>query len=340
MASGKLAAGVAVAILVVSAVVVFATLRPGTTPGSSTGQTTSTSSQGPGLLKGLTFSPLTYDANGINDFFAKAGQSGSIVEWAGDWQDLGETGSPATVVQLAADHNLKSMIVVQFFTQSTGQLIRPLNTSNEAHYLSASVSFVSRYKPAYFGMGIEVNLLYEKNATAFAKFVSLYGEAYTQVKAASPATLVFTIFQLERMNGLGGGLYGGINDPSKSEWQILAQFPKDDIAAFTTYPSLVYHAPSEIPNDYYTGIASHTNKSVGFTELGWHSGNVTGGWGSDETTQAEFVTRFFSLSAPLNRAFVVWSFLYDQKTTMPFDTMGLFSLNGTAKQSWPRWLAS
>lgn len=289
-------------------------------------------------MKGLTFSPMSYDSNGINDFFAKAKQAGSIVEWAGDWQEIGGPGAPATVAQLASQNGLKSMIVVQFFAQSTGQLLRPLNSTNEQHYVSITTSFVKQYKPDYFGVGIEVNVLYEKNVTGFDEFVSLYGQVYAAAKAASPGTAIFTIFQYEKMNGLNGGLYGGTNDPTKAEWQLLGRFPQD-VVAFTTYPGLVYQNPSDIPPDYYTRIASHTNISVGFTEVGWHSGNISRGWGSDETEQAAFISRFFTLGGSLNKAFAVWSFLYDQNTTVPFNSMGLFYANGTAKQSWQTWLA-
>jgi hypothetical protein len=337
----RVAAGIAVAILLVGGLIVLVGQRSGLTPtATSTSTSPSTLPQGSTSLKGVGFSPASYDSNGISDFFAKAPQAGSIVEWAGDWQEIGGSGGPATVAQIASQHGLKSMIVVQFFTQSTGQLLRPLNSTNEQHYLAITTSFVKQYKPSYFGVGIEVNVLYEKNTTSFTEFVSLYAQVYSAVKSASPDTLVFTIFQLEKMNGMNGGLYGGTNDPNKSEWQLLAQFPKDDIAAFTTYPSLVYQSPSEIPAEYYSRIALHTNKSVGFTEVGWHSGYIAGGWGSDEAEQADFVSKFFTLSASLNRTFAVWSFLYDQKTVVPFDTMGFFNSNGTAKQSWQTWLGT
>jgi hypothetical protein len=335
------AAGIAAAVLVMAALIAAANLRPGSAPGttnSSSLSSTTSSTQPFGFLKGVTFSPASLDSNGMNDFFSKAQQAGEIVEWAGDWQELGNGGAPAVLAQLASQHGLKAMIVVQFFTQSTGQLLRPLNATNVQNYVAIATSFAQEYKPAYLGVGIEVNVLYEKNTTSFQRFVALYGEVYDGVKSVSPDTKVFSIFQLEKMNGLSGGLYGGTNDPNKAEWQLLQYFTKNDVAAFTTYPGLVYHSPSEIPADYYTRIASHTNKSVGFTEVGWHTGSVPGGWGSDEAEQASFVTTFFHLSGGLNKAFVVWSFLYDQNAIIPFNTMGLFSVNGTAKDSWQRWL--
>ena len=310
-----------------------------TTPPISTSVTvTSQTSTSPGYARGFSFSPATYDSNGINDFLAKAAMGGTVLEWAGDWEELGNSGgTPARIVQLAEQNGMKPMIVVQFFSQSTGLLLRPLNSSNEAHYLSTTSSFASQYKPAYLGTGIEVNVLYEKNATAFDQFVSLYSQAYDQVKAASPGTEVFTIFQLEKMNGLDGGLYGGTNNATQAEWQLLSLFPKDDVAAFTTYPSLVYQAPADVPADYYSSIAMHTNLSVGFTEVGWHTGYIAGGWESNETEQASFIAKFFSATAPLSMSFTVWSFLYDPNAAVPFNTMGLFYVNGTAKLGWQTW---
>lgn len=323
--------GIAVAALLVAALVALTQLQPPSTGTSSSSSVSSTASQQNGVLKGLAFSPASYDSKGMNDFFLKAQQAGGIVEWAGDWQELGGAGGPATVAQLVSQHGLKVMIVVQFFTQSTGQLLRPLNSTNEEHYLNITAAFVREYKPAYLGVGIEVNTLYEKDPASFESFVSLYGEVYDLVKSASPATQVFTIFQLEKMNGLNGGLYGGVNDPGRAEWNLFAQFPKDDIMAFTTYPGLVYHNSSEIPSDYYSRIASHSAKAVGFTEIGWQSGSIAGGWNNSEAQQGEFVEQLFALTKGLDKAFVVWSFLYDQNTIVPFNSMGLFYADGTAK---------
>ena len=335
MSRRVIAAVVVVAIIAVAAGAI-ATKGPGKSAGSATqSETTTQTGQG---AKGLTFSPASYDSVGIADFFTKAVEAGNVVEWSGDWQQLGGGGGPALVAEQASQHGMEMMAVVQFFSQSTGDLLRPLNSSNEQHYLDITSSFVRQYKPAYFGIGIEVNVLYEKNTTSFDQFVSFYPQVYDEVKALSPGTVVFTIFQYERLNGLDGGLYGGTNDPGKAEWQLLTLFPELDVVAFTTYPSLIYQSPSDVPSDYYSRISSHTDKAVGFTEVGWHSGYVPGGWGGNVSEQSSFVTRFFGLTAGLNRVFLVWSFMYDQNTIMPFNTMGLYFVNGTAKASWQTWL--
>jgi len=340
MVSRTLMASMVVVLIVVGSATVFLigrqTVGPSTT--SSSTKSASTDTVRPGFAKGFVFPPVANNATVIDDFFSKASQGASVVEWAGDWEGLGGS-SPSEVARLVTQHGQRLMVVVQFFSQADGHLFRPLNSSNVQHYLSVSASFASEYKPAYFGIGVEVNILYEKNQSAFGEFLSVYSQAYDAVKAASPETSVFTTFQLEKMEGMSGGLYGGTNDPNKTEWQLLSDFPKDDVLAFTTYPSLVFHSPSDLPVDYYGAISQHSNKTIGFTEVGWHTGPAPGGWNGSESSQSEFVSLFLHQARTANAAFGVWSFLYDPAVQVPFNTMGLFAGNGTQKSGWPAWEA-
>jgi hypothetical protein len=137
-------------------------------------------------------------------------------------------------------------------------------------------------------LGVEVNLLYESSPTDFQTFVSFFNATRTAIRAASPGTAVFTIFQLEKMKGLDGGLFGGMNDTADAEWGLLSDFGSSDLAGFTTYPGLIYHSASSMPSDYYGEIARHTQKPIAFTEVGWQSGSLPG-WGNNETSQASFV---------------------------------------------------
>lgn len=149
------------------------------------------------------------------------------------------------------------------------------------------------------------------------------------MKTASPNTQVFTVFQLEKMKGLSGGLFGGKSDPGQNEWSLLDRFAKADFFAFTTYPGLVYKDPSEISTNYYDEIRLHTSKRIAFSEIGWQS---------SETEQADFIRLFFTLTKSLEPEFRIWSFLYDQPTIVPFDSMGLFRPDGTPKPGWDTWL--
>ncbi|MBI4739246.1 hypothetical protein HY772_06860 [Candidatus Woesearchaeota archaeon] len=289
-------------------------------------------------LKGVSLSPKSFEQQDFIDFFVKAKQAGEIVTWSGDWNELsGEKGGPRVVMELASRYDYTPVIITQFFTQSSGKLLRPLDAETKRKYKESAVAFAKAHKPKYFGFGIEVNILNEKSPNEFDAFVEFYDEVSTAVKEASPNTKIFTVFQLEKMKGMNGGLFGGKNDPTAATWSFIDRFPKTDIAAFTSYPGLVYKNPSDIPTDYYTEITKHTSKPIAFTELGWHAKSIAADWDSSDEKQEKFVNTFFDLTSGINKELVIWSFLYDQKTIAPFDTMGLFSSDSTARPAWAAW---
>jgi hypothetical protein len=297
---------------------------------------------GPGAataVKGVSFSPKSMDQAGIDDFFAKARQTGGIVSWAGDWDELsGTAGGANFVASQASSYGCVAVIEPSFFTQSTGALLRPLDDTTVQRYVDSAAEFAAAHKVKYLGIGIEVNLLAEKSPADFEKFVKLFADTYDAVKKKSPETKVFTVFQLEHMKGLKGGLFGGVNDPATAEWALIDRFPKADLIGITTYPGLIYKDPSEIPADYYAEIKNHTSKPVAFTEIGWQSEAWPTGWESNDTEQAAFVTRFFELTGGLNKEMAIWSFLYDMAAQKPFDSMGLIKNDGTMRPSYDAWI--
>jgi hypothetical protein len=263
---------------------------------------------------------------------------GAVVGWS-DWNELGDSqGVPRVVTELAPKFNYVPVIEVQFFQPSDGKLLRPLDAGTKKSYRNAAVGFAKKYTPPYLALGTEVNILFGKSPADFNEFVSFYAEVYDAVKAVSPNTRVFTIFQLEEMKGLNGGLFGGVNDPAKAQWQLLEKFPKLDVVGFTTYPALIYKDPAIVPNDYYAEIKAHTSKPIAFTEVGWHSAASPAGWESSEAEQAQFVARFFSLTRGLDMKMAIWSFMYDQKVPEPFNSMGLRRGDGSARTAWNEWV--
>ncbi|RJO62646.1 MAG: hypothetical protein C4542_02820 [Dehalococcoidia bacterium] len=292
------------------------------------------------LRKGVGFTPKSFAAGDFNQFFSLAGQAGGVVMWAGDWLELEiGSGAPSVLVQTASTRGCTPVFAFQFFEPSTGALLRPLDEATMKRYKTAASAFVQKYRPAYLGIGVEVNLLYEKSSSDFEAFVQFYNEVYQSLKGISPTTKVFTIFQLEKMKGLRGGLFGGTNDAAKNEWALLDRFTNSDLAAFTTYPGLIYKDPAAIPADYYTEIAKHTAKPIAFTEIGWHSAASPLGWEGSEDEQSAFVRSFFSLTQDLNPLLELWSFLYDQNTTEPFNSMGLMRQDSSPKTAFNEWVA-
>ena len=297
-----------------------------------------TTAQAQETLIGVSLSPRSYDADEFLSFLDLATSSGEIISWSGDWDLLAEpTSAPHVLMQLAPTYRFTPVVILQFFDQDTGQLFRPLNADTQTQYVDLARQFASTHQPAYLGLGIEVNLLHTQQPAAYEAFAGLFADTYEAVKAVSPQTQVFTVFQLERMNGLGGGLFGGVNDTDQAQWPLLGDFPAADMVAFTTYPSLVFPDPARIPDEYYTVIRQHTDKPVLFTELGWPAASTISGWESDEQEQVLFLERFRVLVDELSPTMVIWSFMYAQQSPPPFDTMTLRRDNGSPRPVWALW---
>ncbi len=290
--------------------------------------------------KGVSYSPSSPLA--LADFWERAKEVGEAVRGGDDWLKLGEAGTGSkTVAETAPAYDLVPVIEVNFFDQDTGELLRPLNTTNRSAYKTTAVEFTQKYQPPYFGIGVEIDTFYRKNPSEFDNFVSLFNETYDAIKAVSPETRVFTTFQLERMRGLRGGIFGGTNNSSKNNWALLDKLSKADLIAFTTYPGLIYKDPADIPADYYTSIRKYTDKPIAFTEMGWSSSAGIKGWESSEAEQKKFVERFFSLTSGLKDIeLAIWLHLYPQTIVEPFGAMALFRTDGTSKPVWGAWVSA
>ena len=285
------------------------------------------------MLKGVSVSPKSFEPDDFVDFLEKVKQTQDVLLWAGDWIEVHEEKAPKTIIELASQYDYIPIIEVGHYIQESGELFRPLNEENKKVYLDSTVEFAGKYKPEFFGIGVEVNIFAEKNPAAFEEFVPFYNEVYEAIKEVSPDTKVFTVFQLEKMKGLK---MWGIEE-SKPHWEMIDRF-KTDIAAFTTYPGIFYKNVSDIPEDHYTEISAHTTKPIAFTEIGWHAAPSPTGWESSEEEQAEFIRTFFDLTKELNVEIAVWSFMYDPDIFEPFDSMGLIKDDGTKRLAWKEWV--
>ena len=287
-------------------------------------------------LKGVSLSARNYTGEGILDFFDRAPESNDLITWVGDWAQLGDTDSaPYLVYNMRALYDYEAVVITAYIDQGSGTILRPLDEETKQMYLESAVSFASTYKPLYMGFGVEMNIVKKTNPEAYNEFKEFYPAVYDAVKEASPDTLVFTVWQLEQMKGLDGGLFGGVNDPEQAQWGLLSDF-ESDLAAFTLYPCLIYGDPSEIPDDYLTEITDYTDQPIVFTEMGWFREGVTG-WESTPEEQAEYIDRYFELSEPIDPVFTIWSFYYDQGTFEPFSTMGLLDVNMTETAGLEAW---
>ncbi len=262
-----------------------------------------------------------------------------------------------TVCALAKQNNFAPIVALGFHQQTaqgyTPALSTRANAQNNWQNKDARAKFaqvaarVAQECPAsYLALGVEVNIYFEEHAADFDNFVSAYRETYDAVKAASPQTRVFTVFQLEAMKGKGY-LTGRKHQVA---WSLIQKFePKLDLVAFTTYPMFDYKTPAEIPADYYAEIRKYTGKPIAFTEMGWLSQekfsgalaalNGTGYEGSEQE-QADFLARFVELTRGLPLGFALWLLPHDLASGETlFVSSGLRYNDGRPKRVWDVWRA-
>lgn len=291
-------------------------------------------------LKGVSISPKSYSTSDFVNFFTEAKKVGNSITWSGEWGEfLQNAQTPTNISKLGSQNSLEVIFITGTYNQGEKKVIRRIDTQSKNQLVSSISKFTQEVKPNYLGLGVEINVMAKYDPTEFEKFVDLFTTSVQKIKEKSPRTKVFTIFQLETMNGLSGGLFGGSNDTTKNQWALLDRFSEADFFAFTTYPSLIYKDPSEIPVNYYSDIKSKTQKQIAFSEIGWPSESSIKGWESSETKQAEFINRFKELTSDLNPNFVIWSFLYDPDTKEPFKNMGLIQKNSKKKEGLSAWIS-
>lgn len=254
--------------------------------------------------KGVSLTPLSFREKDFLDFFENAKQAGSVIAWAGEWETLRNLKSaPYVLLGLSKQYSYTPVIIVS------------AETKDKAGYIAALSDLATSYKPKYLGLGNEVNYTFRNNPSEVDAFANIFSESYDIVKAKSPNTKIFTVFQYETP---GNAL------------NLTSKFPKADLIAFTTYPELkLYKTPKDIPSDYYTKIKSKLNKPVAFTEIGWQ--------GNNEALQSDFINSFFELTKDIKPEFIIWPFLYDQKTEKFFSNMGLFDSSGNQRAAWDVW---
>jgi hypothetical protein len=296
----------------------------------------------PVRLVGVSLSPASYGAADFTAFLEHSRDLG-LLRWAGVWAELSKPDFPAALVAtLGGQYGFVPVVETGVYSAGAHRLTEPLDDANIERLAAAEAQAAADNHLPYLCVGVEVTAHYDDDPARFERFVTLLERTYAAVKAASPGTQVYVNFQLEHLRGLRGGLFGGVNDEATAHWELLERFPQADLIAFTTYPSLIYRSPADIPDDYYAEIARHTDKPIAFTETRWPAATVAAGWESDEAAQAAFIQRLDVLTAGLDVRMLVWLFAHAQALgpqESAFKDMTLFRADGTPRPAWDAWLA-
>ncbi len=293
--------------------------------------------------------PDSFAADWIN-LYETLPETGDLLGTYTAWTDSPETAGQipvvvSTVFALATRYQFTPLVALSFFRDDPDGGLEPLlslsDVGDRAKFQQVAVAIAEKYTPPFLALGVEVNSYYERGPSDFDNFVSLYAETYDAIKAISPDTKVFTIFQYERLRG--GQFFSG-DDQNPAQWEVIDRFKSRlDLAAFTTYPFLLYASPADLPADYYTEIAKHTSLPVAFTEIGWPSEPLgpapDSPYGGSQDEQVAFARRFFELTTGLKLSLALWSFPHDPSGEInpAFLSISLRHNDGTPKLALSVW---
>lgn len=291
-------------------------------------------------FRGFSLSPVDYEGDSLVEFLETASANGDAIERVGDileWEEPPNSGL-AVVDGLAEEYGYFPLSITGVFNVDDGVLLRPIDDETFDRYVAAARSYAANHQPPYLGLGVEIDTQWRLRPQEFDRFAELFAAVAAAVDEVSPETEMFTSFQLERLSGMLGGLFGGVNDPELALWTLIDRFPDADIIAFTTYPGLVFTDPAQIPDDYYSRLNDYAGgRRIAFTEMGWQSDGQYGDYSGSEEKQLAFVRRFHELIEDADVAFYIWSFLYDQQVQGPFASMGLVDRALRPKAAWWEW---
>lgn len=217
------------------------------------------------------------------------------------------------------------------------------NETIRAHFLSWCALMAEDFQPDFLAVGIETDMysfptnLFGQMNPDYGNWVSLYKEAYDEVKTLSPDTVVFTSFQYDQIVSY---YFLGIMNVYNNRWNYIRSFePQIDMVGFSMFPhsNPLFSTPENIRNDYYDIIRNQISLPIAIAETGWPDN----GWGGEDA-QMRFVPQFLKLAKNLPTRLIVWYFLTDPSPAVPgllpdFYHSGLLRVSGTEKKVEGMW---
>lgn len=225
------------------------------------------------------------------------------------------------------DKGRKELDIPDSLRKKAGNYISFANPVIRKGFINSAKN-IAKLNPPYLCLATEINFLAIQRLDEYLHFVSLYKEAYKEVKKISPSTKVFVSFQWEWVRIIDSKEIHKVKEHAK----VINIFkPELDLVGLTTYPSAFHDNPMQLPNDYYSWVYNHIDRkdTILFMEAGW----PTSGAGN-EAEQNDYIKRLPKLLETVNTSIVAWALLHDVNLDA-FDanlnTVGILTNKGRKK---------
>jgi hypothetical protein len=218
-------------------------------------------------------------------------------------------------------------------------------------YLNYAVRMKEYLNPDYMLLGVEVNILLEKNPSLWADYVELHRHVYTELKSLYPSLpLGVSVFcapffpEWTTPDTLAAQL-NGLDDLS----------PYIDFLAFSVHPFMSSLLAESFPNDYFQRLFARTSKPIAISESSYPAQEWTTltppylVFRGSPAKQANFLSLMLSESLRVRARFVIWysirdydalwnTFPPDLKTTgIVWRDTGLYDESGNERSAMSVW---
>ncbi len=219
-------------------------------------------------------------------------------------------------------------------------------------YLNYCKRIIEFFKPDYFNMSIEANLLYFNQPDLWVSYLVFHQYVYTELKKVYPSLAVFSSVTGAHM--LDGAFTG--NDYLKQRDAVKQILEYSDIYALSFYPYLSNYLGNPYPENVFDELFAISDKYLAIAETGYTAQTFTIDVepgtsvtiNSDADKQAKYFNDLLTACSVHNALFVI-NFVvrdYDQlwqsvgsPTGLPIawrDT-GLYDENGNARKAHDVW---
>jgi hypothetical protein len=220
-----------------------------------------------------------------------------------------------------------------------------------AAYFNYCKRIIDYFKPDYFNMAVEANLLYFINPDKWTEYIQFHQYVYTQLKFSYPDLPIFTSVSGACL--LPGFIDG--NDHIQQRLAVLQLMDYSDLYGVSFYPYLSNFAGNPYPENTFDELFSISQKPLAIAETGYTAQSFTMNTGSgavaiesDPSKQQKYINDLLSVSERYKALFVI-NYLprdYDQlwmQIGAPTDLLiawrdtGFYDENGNPRLALNTW---